>query len=160
LLESFCQDAFDAVDAHGNRRARKPGDLANAGRVDFFEVENDDLAVERTQLLNQRLELTEIRFLALSCFWGRDFKIIKAEEGRMGSALTKNVRSGYVVRDTISPGAERTMSIKVSEHPPKLEGNLLAEIETLVGVCFVSSSEPSKRMPERGSCLSEEVFLI
>lgn len=52
-MEAASEDVLDPADLGGDVGGRESGDLGDGGRVLIFEIEQDDLAVERAELVDQ-----------------------------------------------------------------------------------------------------------
>lgn len=155
LLELFGEDSLDAVDAHGNGRGREAGDLADGGGVEFFEIGNDDLAVDGAELLNQGLELIELPLVGLVGCRVRQGEVVEIDEGGAGATLADEVRCRYVVGDTVSPGPERAATVEMGEAAPELEVDFLAEVVAAVGVGLVGGDQAGEGWAESRCGLME-----
>lgn len=103
-MKAACQQAFDAMDAHGNIGGRQPSNLSDFGSVQIFEIADDDLAVERLELLDQGSEAIEVpAFADTSWLVGHLFQLLQANQGTKYEALLKDMRSANVVSDSIDP---------------------------------------------------------
>jgi hypothetical protein len=58
--KSTRQDIFDPVNSHGDVAGGQSGNFSDGRGVQFFEIANDDLAVERFELLNERRQAFQI----------------------------------------------------------------------------------------------------
>lgn len=54
------------MDAHGNVGGRQSSNLSNIGSVQVFEIADDDLAVERFELLDQGSQAIEVPAFTLT----------------------------------------------------------------------------------------------
>lgn len=60
-MEPTSEEILNAVNLHGYIPWCEPGDLARGRRIHTFEIQNDNLAIERLQTLNHRGELFDGR---------------------------------------------------------------------------------------------------
>jgi len=143
------QDVFDPVNPHGHIRGRQPRDFSDGNSVHGFEIRDDDLPVERLELLNQHRQPFQIYSLVrgeLALILVREcFELLQIHEIRKGPALAKNVRSGNMVGNAIDPGPSGTAGIEPLETPPQLKMDLLDQVTALFGVNLVCAREPFER---------------
>lgn len=129
LVKAPRQDVLDAVNLHRHVSGRESRDFRDGGGVHLFEIENNHLAVEGLQLLDQPGKALEIFAVAgvglVVCLGGERFEFFERDEPGKRPALVQDVRGGYVMGDAIDPGAQGTASVKIAKTPPELQVNLL-----------------------------------
>src|ERR1700733_3299703 len=111
--ESFCmpasfmkpsrEDVLDPVYPHRHVRGGQPRNFSECSRVHVFEIRDDDLSVERFELLNQRRKTIQIyppvrvvRVLPRNLF-----QFFETHEILKNLALANHVRGGDMVRHAI-----------------------------------------------------------
>jgi len=140
------------MNSHGGVAGGQSSDFRDRRGVQFFEIADDDLAVDRFELLNQRRQPFQIDALVRGgfalLFVGKGFELFKAHQSRESPALAKNMRGRDVVSHAIDPGAQGTASVETLEAPPQLKVNLLEQVATFFRVSFVGARETIERTRE------------
>src|SRR5579864_817246 len=124
FVEPALQDVLDPMNLHSNVGRRKPGDFSRRIRIHTLEIRNDDLAIDRLELLDQRGEALKGLVLAGNTFalligW-HGLDLFDAGEFLPHSSLPNHVSGGYVVGNAVHPGSKRTSPIKMLEAAPQL----------------------------------------
>ena len=116
------QNIFDPVNSHGDVAGGQSSDFSDGRGVHFFEIADNDLAVERFELLNQCCQTLQVDSLVSGGFTlprvGKYFELFEAHQRREGPALPKDMRGRHVVSDAIDPGAQGTAGVEALEAPP------------------------------------------
>src|SRR5258706_9809751 len=114
-FEAAGENLLDAMDPGGHIARRDAGDLGDSRGVGSFEIEEDDLPLERIQLLNEFAEAAERLLKAersLGITTGRQIvDVVEAHQRpRTGAPVPDDVRGSYVVRHAIDPRAQRAVT--------------------------------------------------
>jgi hypothetical protein len=163
-MKLVAQDVPDSVKLRADVAWRKACNLPNRSGVEAFEVEQDDLPIASSELVDQFPQTSQV-VLVLVCdcdciatlLRRSEQDVFKADE-RGTPSLPPYHRGGRIVRDAIHPGAQRTTPLEVFETAPERKMDLLKEVATLVGISFVRSSEPVENAVKSRSSLLVQVF--
>ena len=129
-MKTASENAFDPVNLGRYVAGRKSCDLSNRSRVQAFEVGENDLPVERFQLLNQIQQLVKspvaiCDLLAAVCV-GEILQFLESDEGlRSRTPLLNDMRGGGIVRHAVDPGTKRASLIESREAAPQGYMNVL-----------------------------------
>jgi hypothetical protein len=129
-METASENAFDPVNFGRHVAGRKSGNLSNRSRVQAFEVGENDLPVERFQLLNQIQQLVKSPVAIcdlLAAVWVAEIlQFIESDEGlRSRTPMLNDMRGGGIVRHAVNPGTKRASLIESREAAPQGYMNVL-----------------------------------
>jgi hypothetical protein len=118
------------VDPHRHVRGRQARDLSDGHRVHVFEIRDDDLAIQRLELLNQHRHPFQVDSLVRSNLAlghvREHIEFFQTDERRKIPVLTHDIRSSNIVNNAVDPGPERAAGIVPLKTPPQLKMNVLA----------------------------------
>lgn len=134
------ENVLDPVYLHGHVPRRQTRDFADGHRVHVFEIRDDDLAIERFELLDQPGQAVEIETPVRGgfVFGGKHVEIFQSHQIFEDAALAKDVRRGDMVGNAIDPGPQRTAGVELLKAAPQLKMNLLVQVTALFRVSLVS----------------------
>lgn len=157
ILKPPSEDVLDPMYPHGHIRGRQPRDFSDGHRVHIFQIGNDDLTVERLELLNQPRQPLQIDALmrVARIFFRKLFEFFQIHEILKRLPLPNHVRRGDMVRHAIDPRSQRTAGIERPKAPPQLKMNFLEQVAPFFRIHLVSAREPF----ERAAQLIRRVFV-
>lgn len=162
-MEPLDQQFLDPMHFGGYVDRRKSCDLSNGGCIGILQVQNNDLAVEWSELLNQceqsakRLLLVKVPLLIAAV--RRIADLLEADERRGSTPAPNHLRCGDVVGDTIHPGPHRAFLIEAREATPQRHMNLLEQIPAPLRVVFVRPRKSFERRSVEGAGFGVEALL-
>src|SRR4051812_20304655 len=150
FAESASQNFLDAMDLRGDVAGGDAGDLRDARGVGALEVEQDDLPVERIQLLDEIAQpLHRLLMIERRLGIAARRKVVNVVEThrrpRAGAPVPDHVRRRNVVGNAIHPRPQRAIAGESLQAAPDGEMNVLEQIEPLVAIGFIRSRQPLQR---------------
>jgi len=145
------------VNLRGNVAGRDPGHFRYRTGCLAFEVEQDDLAVERLESVNQIQKDCRREPLIDLCFAvdGRHSSLegFQVHQPRGQAASSPNVGSAHIVRNAIDPSPQTAAAVKRPEAHPQLHMHFLKQISLPVRIGLITTGQPTYDGSICGACL-------
>jgi hypothetical protein len=133
---------LDSVNLSSDVAGRDPGHLRYLSRRLTFEVKQDDLAIQRFELVNQ-IQKDGYREPAIDLGLGinqgnSSFESLQIHQPRGQAAAPHHVGSSHVVSDPVHPRLQTATAVKRLEAYPKLQVHFLKEISLLIRIGLIA----------------------